>query len=66
MSLFMRVALANAAVLAVVTLLLIFTPIEISYPVTSTQATILVTGFVVTVLLNMLLLRGSSRRCAGS
>jgi two-component system sensor histidine kinase UhpB len=58
MSLFTRVALANAAVLAIVTLLLIFTPIEISYPVTSTQATVLVTGFVVTVLLNMLLLRG--------
>ena len=58
MSLFMRVALANAAVLAIVTLLLLFSPIEISYPVTNTQATILVTGFVVSVLVNMLLLRG--------
>jgi two-component system sensor histidine kinase UhpB len=58
MSLFMRVLLANAAVLAIATLLLLFTPIEISYPVTSTQATILVTGFLVSVILNMLLLRG--------
>lgn len=58
MSLFMRVALANAAVLAIVTLLLLFSPIEISYPVTNTQAVILVVGFVVSVALNMLLLRG--------
>jgi two-component system sensor histidine kinase UhpB len=58
MSLFMRLALANAAVLAVVTLLLLFSPIEISYPVTDTQAVILVAGFVVTVGLNLLLLRG--------
>ena len=58
MSLVMRVLLANAAVLAIATLLLLFTPIEISYPVTSTQATILVTGFLVSVILNMLLLRG--------
>jgi len=58
MSLFMRVALANAAVLAIVTLLLLFSPIEISYPVTNTQAVILVVGFVVSVAVNMLLLRG--------
>jgi two-component system sensor histidine kinase UhpB len=58
MSLFMRVLLANAAVLAIATLLLLFSPIEISFPVTNTQAVILVTGFVVSVILNMLLLRG--------
>jgi two-component system sensor histidine kinase UhpB len=58
MSLFLRVLLANAAVLAIATLLLLFSPIEISYPVTNTQATILVIGFVVSVALNMLLLRG--------
>jgi two-component system, NarL family, sensor histidine kinase UhpB len=58
MSLFARLLLANAAVLAIATLLLLFTPIEISFPVTSTQATILVTGFVVSVILDMVLLRG--------
>ena len=41
MSLFMRVLLANAVVLAIATLLLLFSPIEISYPVTDTQAVIL-------------------------
>jgi two-component system sensor histidine kinase UhpB len=58
MSLFVRVLLANAAVLAIATLLLLFSPVEISFPVTNTQALILVTGFVVSVVLNMLLLRG--------
>jgi two-component system sensor histidine kinase UhpB len=58
MSLFMRVLLANAAVLAIVTLLLLFTPIEISYPVTNTQALILVCGFLVSVALNLVFLRG--------
>jgi two-component system sensor histidine kinase UhpB len=58
MSLFLRVLLANAAVLALATLLLLFSPIEISYPVTNTQATILVTGFLISVIVNMLLLRG--------
>ena len=58
MSLFTRVLLANAAVLAIATLLLLFSPIEISFPVTNTQAAILVTGFVVSVILNMVLLRG--------
>jgi two-component system sensor histidine kinase UhpB len=58
MSLFMRVLLANAAVLAIATLLLLFSPVEISFPVTNTQALILVTGFVVSVALNIVLLRG--------
>ncbi|HEX7299454.1 MAG TPA: sensor histidine kinase [Solirubrobacteraceae bacterium] len=58
MSLFTRVLLANAAVLAIATLLLLFSPVEVSFPVTSTQAVILVSGFVVSVVLNTLLLRG--------
>jgi two-component system sensor histidine kinase UhpB len=55
LSLFARVFLANAVVLGVVTLLLLFSPIEISYPVTETQAVILVTGFLVTLAINVLL-----------
>ena len=57
MSLFTRVLLANAVVLAIATLLLLFSPIEISYPVTDTQAVILIVGFAVSVIFNMLLLR---------
>jgi two-component system sensor histidine kinase UhpB len=57
MSLFMRVLLANAVVLAIATLLLLFSPIEISSPVTDTQAAILIVGFVGSVILNMVLLR---------
>jgi two-component system sensor histidine kinase UhpB len=58
LSLFVRVFLANAAVLAVVTLLLLFSPIEISYPVTENQALILVAGFLVSLGVNVVLLRG--------
>jgi two-component system, NarL family, sensor histidine kinase UhpB len=58
LSLFTRVFLVNAAVLAIVTLLLLFTPIEISYPVTTSQAVILVSGFLVSLGLSLLLLRG--------
>jgi two-component system, NarL family, sensor histidine kinase UhpB len=58
MSLFLRVLLANGAVLAIATLLLLFSPIEISYPVTNTQAVILVAGFLVSIALNLVLLRG--------
>ena len=58
MSLLTRVFLANAAVLLVITLLLLFTPIEISYPVTETQSIILVAGFVVSLAVNLALLRG--------
>jgi HAMP domain-containing protein len=57
MSLLTRTFLANAAVLATFTLLLLFTPIEISYPVTETQSVILVTGFVVSLAINLVLLR---------
>jgi two-component system, NarL family, sensor histidine kinase UhpB len=57
MSLLTRTFLANAAVLATITLLLLFSPIEISYPVTETQSVILVTGFVVSLAVNLVLLR---------
>ena len=56
MSLLTRTFLANAAVLATITLLLLFTPIEISYPVTETQSVILVTGLVVSLAINLVLL----------
>ena len=67
MSLLVRVFLANAFVLTTVTLLLLFSPIEISYPVTETQSIILVTGFLVSLVINLLLLRpvvGPLRRLA--
>jgi two-component system sensor histidine kinase UhpB len=57
MSLLTRTFLANAAVLAAITLLLLFSPIEISYPVTETQSVILVTGFIVSLAINLVLLR---------
>ena len=56
LSLFTRVVLANAAVLTVVTLLLLFSPIEINAPVTSTQAVILVVGFLVSLVVSVALL----------
>ena len=66
MSLFTRVLLANAAVLAIVTLLLLFSPIEISYPVTNTQAVILVIGFLVSRgRQHAAAARGHRARCAG-
>jgi hypothetical protein len=57
LSLFTRVVLANAAVLTVVTLLLLFSPIEINAPVTSSQAVILVVGFLVSLAVSFVLLR---------
>jgi two-component system sensor histidine kinase UhpB len=58
LSLLTRVFLANASVLAIVALLLLFSPIEIDFPVTNTQAVIIVSGFVVSVAINLVLLRG--------
>jgi two-component system, NarL family, sensor histidine kinase UhpB len=58
LSLLTRVFLANASVLLVVALLLLFSPIEISFPVTNSQAVIIVSGFVVSVAVNLVLLRG--------
>jgi two-component system sensor histidine kinase UhpB len=57
MSLLTRVFLANAAVLAAIALLLLFSPIEISYPVTATQSVIIVTGFLVSLAINLALSR---------
>ena len=48
-----------------ITLLLLFSPIEINYPVTETQSIILVIGFVVSLVVNLALLRGLARRCTG-
>jgi two-component system, NarL family, sensor histidine kinase UhpB len=58
LSLLTRVFLANVFVLTVVALLLLFSPIEISFPVTNTQAVIIVSGFVVSAAVNLVLLRG--------
>ena len=55
LSLFARVFLANAVVLGVVALLLLFSPIEISYPVTEHQAVIIVAGFLVSLAINVLI-----------
>ena len=57
LSLQTRVFLANASVLAIIALLLLFSPIEISFPVTSGQAVLIVSGFVVSVAVNLVLLR---------
>jgi two-component system, NarL family, sensor histidine kinase UhpB len=57
LSLLTRVFLANATVLAIIALLLLFSPIVISFPVTATQATIIVSGFVVSVAVNLVVLR---------
>jgi two-component system, NarL family, sensor histidine kinase UhpB len=57
MSLLTRVILANAAVLTVVTLLLLFSPIEINAPVTENQAIILIAGFLISLAVSILLLR---------
>jgi two-component system sensor histidine kinase UhpB len=56
-SLLTRVFLANAAVLAIATLLLLFSPVEISYPVTQNQAILLVISFAVSLVLSLVLLR---------
>jgi two-component system, NarL family, sensor histidine kinase UhpB len=57
LSLFTQVVLANTAVLTAVTLLLLFSPIEINAPVTSSQAVILVIGFLVSLAVSFVLLR---------
>src|SRR5919202_1426478 len=58
LSFFTRVFLVNSVVLAIATLLLLFSPIEIDAPVTEDQAAILVCGFVISLAINLLLLRG--------
>jgi two-component system, NarL family, sensor histidine kinase UhpB len=57
LSLLTRVFLANATVLAIIALLLLFSPIEIDFPVTEGQAAIIIAGFVVSVTVNLAVLR---------
>jgi two-component system sensor histidine kinase UhpB len=57
LSLLTRVFLANATVLAVIALLLLFSPIEIDFPVTEGQAALIIAGFVVSVTVNLVVLR---------
>jgi two-component system, NarL family, sensor histidine kinase UhpB len=57
LTLFTRIFLVNSLVLSVITLLLLFSPIQINAPVTESQAVILVTGFVISLVVNLLLLR---------
>jgi len=55
--LFWRVFAVNAGLLALIALLLLVTPVEISAPIARTQALIVVAGLVITVVVNALLLR---------
>ncbi|HET8672566.1 MAG TPA: sensor histidine kinase [Thermoleophilaceae bacterium] len=57
LSLLTRVFLVNSLVLAVITLLLLFSPIQINARVTESQAAILVAGFVLSLAVNLALLR---------
>lgn len=57
LSLLTRVFLANAAVLLAIALLLLFSPVEIDFPVTATQVVIIVSGFAVSLALDFVLLR---------
>jgi two-component system sensor histidine kinase UhpB len=57
LSLFWRVFAVNTALLGVIALLLLFSPVEIDAPIKPTQAAIVVMGLVVTVAANALLLR---------
>jgi two-component system sensor histidine kinase UhpB len=56
-SLFWRVFAVNAGLLGVVALLLLLTPVEINAPITRVQAVIVISGLVVTLIANALLLR---------
>lgn len=55
--LFWRVFAVNAALLALATLLLLFTPVTVSRPVRLTEALVLVIGFVLALAANAVLLR---------
>ena len=56
-SFFWRVFATNAALLGVIALLLLFSPVEIDAPIKPTQALIIVCGLVLTVTANAVLLR---------
>jgi two-component system, NarL family, sensor histidine kinase UhpB len=55
--LFWRVFAVNAGLLALIAILLVVSPVEISAPIALTQALIVVAGLVITVVVNALLLR---------
>jgi two-component system sensor histidine kinase UhpB len=57
LSLFWRVFAVNAGLLAVIAILLLVSPVEISAPIAPAQALIVVAGLVITVLANAVLLR---------
>ena len=56
-SLFWRIFAVNAGLLGVVALLLLLSPVEIDAPITPVQALIIVSGLVITLIANALLLR---------
>ncbi len=56
-SLFWRVFAVNAGLLSAVALLLLLSPVEIDAPITPVQALIIVSGLVITLIANALLLR---------
>ena len=55
--LFWRVFAVNAALLALATLLLLFSPVTVSRPVRFTEALVLVAGFALALAANVVLLR---------
>jgi two-component system sensor histidine kinase UhpB len=57
LSLFWRVFAVNAGLLAVIAILLLVSPVEISAPIAPAQALIVVAGLVITVVTNAVLLR---------
>ena len=57
LSLFWRVFAVNAGLLAVIAILLLVSPVEISAPIATAQALIVVAGLVITVVTNAVLLR---------
>jgi two-component system, NarL family, sensor histidine kinase UhpB len=57
LSFFWRIFAVNAALLGVIALLLLFSPVEIDAPIKPFQAVIIVSGLVITVIANAVLLR---------
>lgn len=64
LSLYVRVVLINAAVLAVATLGLVLTPVTVSFPLAVREAIVLILGLMVIVISNAFLLRVSFRPLA--
>src|SRR5207244_12533837 len=57
MPIFWRVFAVNAGLLALIAVLLLLSPVEISYPIKPIQALIVVVGLAITLVANVLLLR---------